>query len=140
MYTCWAAETKDPARNLPKAINSIPIRIIIFYVLALLIVMSVTLHTNKSKDCNLEACQETMYTCWEEATVSPKMSKYLLTVRLFGELEFWFALIKILAIIILIAVGLWMIFTGFTSSTIAATLIIAPSTGEKGKPLLKNCK
>lgn len=37
-----AAETKDPEKNLPKAINSIPIRIIIFYVLALLIVMSVT--------------------------------------------------------------------------------------------------
>ena len=37
-----AAETKDPHRNLPKAVNSIPIRIIIFYVLALLIVMSVT--------------------------------------------------------------------------------------------------
>lgn len=45
------------------------------------------------------------------------MGLNLLTVRLFGELEFWFALIKILAIIILIAVGLWMIFTGFTSST-----------------------
>ncbi|OLO13336.1 hypothetical protein BUV99_13040, partial [Corynebacterium diphtheriae] len=29
-----AAETKDPERNLPKAVNSIPIRIIIFYVLA----------------------------------------------------------------------------------------------------------
>ena len=37
-----AAETKNPERNLPKAVNSIPIRIIIFYVLALLIVMSVT--------------------------------------------------------------------------------------------------
>src|SRR5690606_8688839 len=37
-----AAETKDPEKNLPKAVNSIPIRIIIFYVLALLIVMSVT--------------------------------------------------------------------------------------------------
>lgn len=37
-----AAETKDPERNLPKAVNSIPIRIIIFYVLALVIVMSVT--------------------------------------------------------------------------------------------------
>ena len=45
------------------------------------------------------------------------MGLNLLTVRLFGELEFWFALIKILAIIILIAVGLWMIFTGFTSTT-----------------------
>lgn len=37
-----AAETKDPHKNLPKAINAIPIRIILFYVLALLIVMSVT--------------------------------------------------------------------------------------------------
>lgn len=41
----------------------------------------------------------------------------LVTVRLFGELEFWFALVKILAIVVLIGVGLWMIFTGFTSTT-----------------------
>ncbi|NHB57909.1 amino acid permease [Acinetobacter shaoyimingii] len=41
----------------------------------------------------------------------------LMTVKLFGELEFWFAMIKITAIVVLIAVGLWMIFTGFTSST-----------------------
>jgi D-serine/D-alanine/glycine transporter len=37
-----AAETADPKRNLPKAINSIPVRIIIFYVLALLAIMVVT--------------------------------------------------------------------------------------------------
>ena len=37
-----AAETKDPEKNLPKAINAIPTRIILFYVLALFIVMSVT--------------------------------------------------------------------------------------------------
>ncbi|WP_119685557.1 amino acid permease [Acinetobacter pittii] len=37
-----AAETKDPQKNLPKAINAIPVRIILFYVLALFIVMSVT--------------------------------------------------------------------------------------------------
>jgi D-serine/D-alanine/glycine transporter len=37
-----AAETKNPERNLPKAINSIPIRIILFYVLSLVVVMSVT--------------------------------------------------------------------------------------------------
>ena len=37
-----AAETKDPEKNLPKAINSIPIRIILFYVLSLVVVMSVT--------------------------------------------------------------------------------------------------
>jgi len=37
-----AAETKDPEKNLPKAINAIPIRIILFYVLALFVVMSVT--------------------------------------------------------------------------------------------------
>ncbi|NLE80000.1 MAG: D-serine/D-alanine/glycine transporter [Rhodococcus sp.] len=37
-----AAEAKDPEKNLPKAINSIPIRILLFYVLALLVIMSVT--------------------------------------------------------------------------------------------------
>ncbi|MEE7546776.1 D-serine/D-alanine/glycine transporter [Xanthomonas sp. Kuri4-1] len=37
-----AAETADPQRNLPKAINSIPVRIIIFYVLALVAIMAVT--------------------------------------------------------------------------------------------------
>jgi len=37
-----AAETANPQRNLPKAINSIPIRIIIFYVLALVAIMMVT--------------------------------------------------------------------------------------------------
>ena len=41
----------------------------------------------------------------------------LVTVRLFGEMEFWFAMVKITAIIVLIAVGLWMIFTGFTGSS-----------------------
>ncbi|MDO7512710.1 amino acid permease [Acinetobacter baumannii] len=47
-----AAETKDPQKNLPKAINAIPVRIILFYVLALFIVMSVTpwdhIRTDKS--------------------------------------------------------------------------------------------
>ncbi len=37
-----AAETRDPEKNLPKAINSIPIRIIMFYVLALITIMAVT--------------------------------------------------------------------------------------------------
>ncbi|HET7266673.1 MAG TPA: D-serine/D-alanine/glycine transporter [Oleiagrimonas sp.] len=37
-----AAETADPERNLPKAINSIPARILLFYVLALVVIMSVT--------------------------------------------------------------------------------------------------
>jgi len=37
-----AAETKDPMKTLPKAINSIPIRIIMFYVLSLIVIMSVT--------------------------------------------------------------------------------------------------
>ncbi len=38
----------------------------------------------------------------------------LLTVRLFGEMEFWFALIKIIAIVALIAVGIFLWMTGFT--------------------------
>lgn len=37
-----AAETRDPRKNLPRAINSVPIRIIFFYVFSLIIIMSVT--------------------------------------------------------------------------------------------------
>nr|WP_219107049.1 amino acid permease [Austwickia sp. TVS 96-490-7B] len=37
-----AAETADPRVTLPKAINSIPIRVILFYVFALMAIMSVT--------------------------------------------------------------------------------------------------
>jgi D-serine/D-alanine/glycine transporter len=36
-----AAEAKDPEKNLPRAINSIPIRILLFYVGALIILMAV---------------------------------------------------------------------------------------------------
>ncbi|UXN04983.1 MULTISPECIES: D-serine/D-alanine/glycine transporter [unclassified Bartonella] len=39
----------------------------------------------------------------------------IVAVKLFGELEFWFALIKIVAILALIAIGVYMIVTGFTS-------------------------
>lgn len=39
----------------------------------------------------------------------------LVTVKLFGELEFWFSMIKITAIVVLIIMGLWMVLTGFTS-------------------------
>ena len=37
-----AAETHDPKKVLPRAINAIPLRIIMFYVLALLVIMAVT--------------------------------------------------------------------------------------------------
>ncbi|MEH0108838.1 amino acid permease [Tersicoccus sp. MR15.9] len=43
------------------------------------------------------------------------------TVRAFGETEFWFALIKIVAIVALIVTGLVMIATGFTSAAGPAT-------------------
>ncbi|AOW93329.1 D-serine/D-alanine/glycine transporter [Rhodococcus sp. WMMA185] len=36
-----AAEAKDPEKNLPRAINSIPIRILLFYVVSLIVIMSV---------------------------------------------------------------------------------------------------
>ncbi|MEG3133110.1 amino acid permease [Rouxiella sp. T17] len=39
----------------------------------------------------------------------------VLSVKLFGEMEFWFAIIKVVAIIALIAAGCWMSFTGYTS-------------------------
>jgi len=37
-----AAEAQHPEKNLPKAINSIPLRIMLFYVLSLIVIMSVT--------------------------------------------------------------------------------------------------
>ncbi|MFZ6050260.1 D-serine/D-alanine/glycine transporter [Pseudomonas sp. CR3202] len=37
-----AAETRNPERNLPRAINSIPLRILVFYVFALVAIMAVT--------------------------------------------------------------------------------------------------
>lgn len=37
-----SAETKDPVKTLPKAINSIPVRVVVFYVLALAAIMCVT--------------------------------------------------------------------------------------------------
>ncbi|MDT2758986.1 amino acid permease [Enterococcus xiangfangensis] len=40
----------------------------------------------------------------------------LVAVGLFGELEFWFALIKVVAIIALIVAGAFMLFTGFKTS------------------------
>lgn len=40
----------------------------------------------------------------------------LIAVSLFGELEFWFALIKVLAIVALIAVGIYMIVTHYQTS------------------------
>ncbi len=43
-----AAETRDPHKNLPRAINSVPVRIIFFYVFALIIIMSVTPWTSIS--------------------------------------------------------------------------------------------
>ncbi|WP_424684747.1 amino acid permease [Enterococcus sp.] len=40
----------------------------------------------------------------------------LITVSLFGELEFWFALIKVVAIVALIGVGTYMILTNYPTS------------------------
>lgn len=43
------------------------------------------------------------------------LSMNLVAVNLFGEMEFWFALIKVIAILALIIVGTYMIFTGFST-------------------------
>ncbi|MGD6980979.1 MULTISPECIES: D-serine/D-alanine/glycine transporter [Citricoccus] len=45
-----AAEAKDPEKNLPRAINSIPVRILLFYVGALIILMAVKPWTAYSAD------------------------------------------------------------------------------------------
>ncbi len=41
----------------------------------------------------------------------------LLTVKLFGELEFWFALIKVITILALIAIGIILLIIGFQTNT-----------------------
>jgi D-serine/D-alanine/glycine transporter len=43
------------------------------------------------------------------------LSLNLITVKMFGEVEFWFAMIKIVAILGLVATGLYMVITGFES-------------------------
>ncbi len=45
-----AAETKDPEHNLPKAVNAIPVRILLFYVGSLVVLMSVVPWTRFSAD------------------------------------------------------------------------------------------
>ncbi|TWD47138.1 D-serine/D-alanine/glycine:proton symporter (AAT family) [Arthrobacter sp. AG367] len=55
------------------------------------------------------------------ATVGILLLLNLATVKAFGETEFWFALIKIVAIAALIIVGLFMIFTGFGFQSDAGT-------------------
>ncbi|KMY53953.1 D-alanine/D-serine/glycine permease [Bacillus sp. FJAT-27231] len=45
----------------------------------------------------------------------------LATVKLFGEMEFWFALIKVIAILTLIVVGIVMIIKGFSTPSGAAS-------------------
>jgi D-serine/D-alanine/glycine transporter len=45
-----AAETKDPEKNLPRAVNSIPIRILLFYVGALIVLMAVQPWTSFNAD------------------------------------------------------------------------------------------
>ncbi|WP_113718929.1 D-serine/D-alanine/glycine transporter [Arthrobacter dokdonensis] len=54
-------------------------------------------------------------------TIGILLALNLTTVRAFGETEFWFALIKIVAIAALIVVGLFMIFGGFRSDAGAAS-------------------
>lgn len=54
----------------------------------------------------------------------------LLAVRIFGEIEFWFAIIKIVAIVLLILTALVMIATSFTSPTgVVASISHLTETG-----------
>ncbi len=57
-----------------------------------------------------------------------------MNVRLYGETEFWFALIKVLAIIGMIGFGLWLLFSGHggekpVSTTSGATVVSSPPAG-----------
>lgn len=50
------------------------------------------------------------------------LSLNLLTVKLFGELEFWFAIIKVITIIALIVIGIYMLVIGFQTNTGTVTV------------------
>ncbi len=50
-------------------------------------------------------------------TIFTLLGLNLLTVKLFGEMEFWFALIKIIAIVALIVIGAYLLIVGFTGPT-----------------------
>jgi AAT family amino acid transporter len=41
----------------------------------------------------------------------------LVAARLFGEAEFWFAMVKIIAIIMMIVIGIYMVVTHFKTPT-----------------------
>ena len=41
MIGVTAGETKDPQKTIPKAINAVPLRILVFYVGALAVIMSI---------------------------------------------------------------------------------------------------
>ena len=46
----------------------------------------------------------------------------LIAVKLFGEVEFWFAMVKIVAILAMIATGVFMVLTGFKTPHGVASL------------------
>lgn len=50
--------------------------------------------------------------CWVALFFVAINAANLVNVRLYGEMEFWFALIKVLAIIGMIAFGIWLLVTG----------------------------
>jgi D-serine/D-alanine/glycine transporter len=65
------------------------------------------------------------------ATLAGLFFVNVLAVKLFGELEFWFALVKIVAIVALIVAGIVMVTTGFVSPngiTASLTHVVAPGT------------
>jgi hypothetical protein len=55
-----AAETRDPRRSLPKAINAIPVRIILFYVVALACIIAVT----RGPRSRPTAARSSSCSCW----------------------------------------------------------------------------
>lgn len=53
----------------------------------------------------------------------------MLTVKAYGEMEFWFALIKIVAILLMICLGAYLLLAGTVEGATVANLWKAPSTG-----------
>ncbi|MCY1289838.1 Proline-specific permease ProY [compost metagenome] len=66
---------------------------------------------------------------WALAALSSMGAINLITVRAFGEFEFWFALIKIVTIVAMVVVGLGMIVFGFGNDGVATGIANLWSNG-----------
>jgi D-serine/D-alanine/glycine transporter len=103
----------------------------LFYRLDLLVLLGRHRDGGRGGDHRLRAVLVPGLSDWVAslAVILLLLSLNLATVKMFGEMEFWFAMIKIVAIVALIVVGLVMVMMHFKSPTgVEASLPICGMT------------